>query len=86
MEYFSSTNFAENLKVCLSRNRILSNFEEILVNASSLLNYGDFFVEGLLTEVCALECRKLHAKCEKNSKFYCGSFSFIKMEKNAYVS
>ena len=45
--YFSSTNFAENLKVSLSRNRILLNLEEILVNACSLLNYGDLFADGL---------------------------------------
>ena len=30
---FSSTIFAENLKISLSRNRIFPNFEEMLVNA-----------------------------------------------------
>ena len=38
--YFSPTNFAENLKVSLSRNRILFNLKEILVNAWSLQNYS----------------------------------------------
>ena len=36
--YFSSTNFAENLNVSLSRNRISRNLKEILVNAWSLQN------------------------------------------------
>ena len=45
--YFSPTNFAENLKVSLSVNRILLNLKEILVNAWTLQNYGDLFADGL---------------------------------------
>ena len=45
--YFSPTNFAENLKVSLSMNRILLNLKEILVNAWTLQNYGDLFADGL---------------------------------------
>ena len=39
---FSSTNFAENMNSALPCNRILLHFEEVLVNAFSLQNYGDF--------------------------------------------
>ena len=63
--YFSPTNFAENLKVSLSMNRILLNLKEILINAWPLQNYGNLFADGLSNELCALECRKLLAKCEK---------------------
>ena len=45
--FFLSTNFAENLKVSLSRNRILLNFEKIPDNAWSLQNYEDIFGDGL---------------------------------------
>ena len=45
--YFSSTNFAENLKIFLSKHRICPNLEEILVNAWLLQNYRDLFVAGL---------------------------------------
>ena len=45
--YFSPTNFAENLKVSVFSKRIFPNFEEILVNAWSLQNYGDLFEAGL---------------------------------------
>ena len=41
------TNFAENLKVSLSMNRILLNLKEILVNAWTLQNYGDLFADSL---------------------------------------
>ena len=37
-----STNFAENMNSALPSNRIVPHFEEILVNALSLQNYGDF--------------------------------------------
>ena len=40
--YFSSTNFAENMNSTLPSNFILPYFEEVLVNALSLQNYGDF--------------------------------------------
>ena len=45
--YFSPTNFAENLKISLSRNRILLNLKEILTNAWLLQNYRDLFADGL---------------------------------------
>ena len=41
-DIFLSTNFAENMKSVLPSDRILPYFEEVLVNALSLLNYGDF--------------------------------------------
>ena len=63
-----------NLNISPSMNRILLNLKEILVNAWILQNYGDLFADGLQKELCALECRKLHAKCEKKSNFYCGIF------------
>ena len=44
---FFATNFAKNLKVSLSMNRILLNLKEILVNAWTLQNYGDLFADGL---------------------------------------
>ena len=44
---FLPTNFAENLKVSLSMNRILLNLKEILVNAWTLQNYGDLFADSL---------------------------------------
>ena len=69
-EYFSPTNFAENLKVSLSMNTILLNLKEIFVNTWTLQNYGDLFAVGLLKELCALECRKLHAKCEKKTQTF----------------
>ena len=37
-----STNFAENMNSALPSNIILPYFEEVLVNALSLQNYGDF--------------------------------------------
>ena len=39
---FLSTNFAENINSALPNNRILPYFEEVLVNALTLQNYGDF--------------------------------------------
>ena len=41
-DIFLSTNFAENMNSALPINRILLYFEEVLVNALSLQNYGDF--------------------------------------------
>ena len=41
-DIFLSTNFAENMNITLPNNRILPYFEEVLVNALSLQNYGDF--------------------------------------------
>ena len=41
-DIFLSTNFAENMNSALPSNRILPYFEEVLVNALSLQNYGDF--------------------------------------------
>ena len=46
LRLFSSTNFAENLKVSPSQNSILPNFIEILVT-TQLQNYGDFLIDGL---------------------------------------
>ena len=39
---FLSTNFAENMNRALPSNRILPYFEDVLVNALSLQNCGDF--------------------------------------------
>ena len=44
---FLPTNFAENLKVSLSMNRILLNLKEILIYAWPLQNYVDLFADGL---------------------------------------
>ena len=41
-DIFLSTNFAENMNSALPSNRILPCFVEVLVNALSLQNYGDF--------------------------------------------
>ena len=41
-DIFLSTNFAENMNGALPSNRILSYFEEVLVNALLLQNYWDF--------------------------------------------
>ena len=41
-DIFLSTIFAENINSALQSNRILPYFEEVLVNALSLQNYGDF--------------------------------------------
>ena len=40
--FILSTNFAENMNSALPNNRILPYFEEVLVNALSLQNDGDF--------------------------------------------
>ena len=53
--HFSSTNFAEKLIVSLTNDRLLSYFEKILVNAFSLQNYGDLFLDGLKKKLCALK-------------------------------
>ena len=45
--YFLPTNFAENLKISLSMNRILLNLKEIFVNAWTLQNYGDLSADSL---------------------------------------
>ena len=39
---FLSTNFTKNMNSALPSNRILPYFEEVLLNALSLQNYGDF--------------------------------------------
>ena len=41
-DIFLSTNFAENMNSALPSDRILPNYEEVLVNALLLQNYGDF--------------------------------------------
>ena len=41
-DIFLSTNFAENMNSALPSNRILPKFKEVLENALSLQNYGDF--------------------------------------------
>ena len=41
-DIFLSTNFAENMNSARPSNRILPYFQEVLVNALSLQNYGDF--------------------------------------------
>ena len=62
---FSYTNFAANMNVSLTSNRFLPYFEKILVNASSLQNYEGLLLESLKKKLCALECSKMHTKCEK---------------------
>ena len=42
LDIFLSTNFAENMNSALPSDRILPYFEEVLVNALLLQNYGDF--------------------------------------------
>ena len=37
-----STNFAENMNSAIPSNRTLPYFQEVLMNALSLQNYGDF--------------------------------------------
>ena len=76
-----STNFAENMNSVLPSNRILSCFEEVLVNALSLQNYGDFRMVVLRKELCALKFRKMHTKSEKISKILFCRFLLIRMEK-----
>ena len=61
----SSSKFAENMNVSLLSNAILPYFKDILENAWSLQNYGDYFVDDLRQELCALESRKMHTKSEK---------------------
>ena len=41
-DIFLSTNFAENMNSALPSNKILPYFEEVLANALSLQNYGEF--------------------------------------------
>ena len=41
-DIFLSTNFAEKMNSALPSNRILPSFKEVLVNALSRQNYGDF--------------------------------------------
>ena len=41
-DIFLSTNFAQNMNSALPSNKILPCFEEVLMNALSLQNYGDF--------------------------------------------
>ena len=41
-DIFLSTNFAQNMNSALPINRILPYFEEVLVNALALQNYGEF--------------------------------------------
>ena len=41
-DIFLATKFAENMNSALPSNRILPDFEEVLVNALSLQNYGHF--------------------------------------------
>ena len=56
------------------------------VNALLLQNYEYYFVDGLKKELCALECRNMHPKCEKIIITLWWHFSLIKMEKNAYIT
>ena len=45
------------------------------MNALSLQNYGDFCMDGLRKELCALKFRKMHTKSEKISKnIFCRFF------------
>ena len=73
-DIFLSTNFAENMNSVLPSNRVLPYFEEVLVNALSLQNYGDFRMVVLRKELCVLKFRKTHTKSEKNIKSFILSF------------
>ena len=53
------------MNVSLPSNRIVPYFKDILESAWSLQNYGDYFVEGLRQELCAIECRKMHTEIDK---------------------
>ena len=53
------------------------------MDALSLRNYRDYFVDSLRKELCALECKNMHTKCEKLSKVYCCIFHQSRL-KNAY--
>ena len=69
-DIFLSTNFAQNMNSAIQSNRILPYFEEVLVNALSLQNYGDFRMDVLRKKLCALKFRKRHTKSEKYQKKY----------------
>ena len=73
-DIFLSTNFAENMNSALPSNEILPYFEEVLVNALLLQNYGDFWINVMRNELCALKFRKMHTKSEKNIKNFILSF------------
>ena len=49
----------------LPSNIILPYFEEVLVNALLLQNYGDFRMDVLRKKLCALKFRKMHTKSKK---------------------
>ena len=85
-DIFSSSKFTVNMNVSLPSNNILPYFKDILEDAWSLQNYGDYFVEGLRQELCALESSKMHTKIDKSLNFYCCVFLFIKMGKNTYIT
>ena len=70
----------------LPSNRILPYFEEVLVNALSLQNYGDFRMDILRKKLCALKFRKMHTKSEKNIKKIFCRFLLIRMERNAHIT
>ena len=58
-DIFLSTSFAENMNSALPSNRILPYFEEVLVNALPLQNYGDFewmFLEKSYVPLNSLKC------------------------------
>ena len=77
-DIFSSSKFAENMNVSLPSNRILPYFKDILENARSLQNYGDYFVEVLRQELCALECIQ---KVINNQISIVAFFHLLKWEK-----
>ena len=60
IDIFSCTNFAENMNSALPSNRILPYFEKVLLNALLLQNYGDFLINVLRNELCALKFRKTY--------------------------
>ena len=56
------------------------------VNALLLQNCEYYFVDGLKKELCALECRNMHPKCEKNYHNIMVAFFFNQDGKNAYIT
>ena len=54
----------------LPSNRILPYFEEVLVNALSLQNYGDFGMDVLRKKLCARKLEKGIQNLKKYQKQY----------------
>ena len=64
------------MNVSLPSNQTLPYFWKILMNILELQNLRDYFVDGLRKELCALECRKMHARGGNNIKIFSGIFHY----------